>query len=351
MMLGGLFMGTAAYLVSQGTITGGGPSDYQAAQAMRATGWQPYSVVVRNEDGTKTYVPFGKVDPAAIPFGIIADLMDALHAMDGEETPETGAAIGGLLIALGKQFADRSYLQGVSQALEALSDPETRLAAYAGQTTANFIPYSAAMRQLNADPHMRDARTLTDKLMATIPGMSESLPVRLDAWGDPVLTRKGLWSSEEDRLVDRELQRLILEGGGSAINRPQPVHNGVDLREVTMSDGKNAYAEYQRLAGHPPVGPSVKDLVAKRMQSKAYQLAPDGPSHVKGTKLWLLHPIISGYRERALKMLKRDIVVRDAFRADDLKARQQFLENKASGESVVPALKKIGDAFGAGIGQ
>lgn len=349
MMLGGLFMGTAAYLVSQGTITGGGPKDYRQRQELMATGWQPYSVVIENEDGSRTYVPFGRLDPAVIPFGIMADLMDAIHALDGEEPPELGAAIGGLLVALSKQFADRSYLMGVSQALDALSDPERSLGRYAGQTVANFIPFSAALRQLNPDPHIRDARDIADKVLATIPGFSESLPARRDAWGDPV-QRVGLWSSDGNQVVDREMQRLILESG-SSITTPQPVHNGVDLREITLSHGewagRNAFEVYQELAGHPPAGPSLKELVAKRIQSEAYQLAPDGAVGTRGTKLWLLHVPVEAYRERAMKMLKRDPVVRDAFRADDLKARAKFLENraKARGQGIAP-MQKIGKSFG-----
>jgi len=347
MMLGGLFMGSAAFLVSRGTVTGGGPKDYKARQALMATGWQPYSVVVEKNDGTKTYVPIGRVDPVAIPFGIIADLMDAHHALDGEETPEFGAAVGGLLVALSRQFTSKSYLTGVSQALDALNDPEGRMEGWAGGVMANFIPYSAALRQANRDPYMREARELADKVLSTIPGLSEKVPPRRDAWGDPVVSRKGLWSSEQDQLVDREMQRLILEGG-AGLYQAQPVHGGVDLREVTMSDGRNAYQTYQVLAGHPPSGPSLKELVARRMQSRAYQLAPDGPADVRGTKLWLLHPITSAYRERALKMLKRDRVVRDAFRAEDLKVRQQWRENRANAAKADP-LKKIGDAFGAGM--
>lgn len=343
MMLGGLFMGSAAFLVSRGTITGGGPKDPKLRSELMATGWQPYSVVHENEDGTKTYLPFGRVDPVAMPFGIMADLMDALHVYDGEETPDLGATIGGLLVALSRQFTSKSYLDGVSQALDALSDPDSRMESYAGRTLANFIPFSAALRQLNPDPYLRDARDITDKLLATIPGYSEGVAPRRDAWGDPV-RRVGLWSSDEDQTVDRETQRLILESGGGVAS-PQPVHNGVDLRDVTMSDGMNAYEKYQLYAGHPPGGPSLKSLVAKLMASKTYLLAPDGDVGTKGTKLWLLHTPVGAYRERALKMLKRDPVIRDAFRAEDLKARQKFLENRAKAKS----LEKVGKAFGVDL--
>ncbi|WP_018430102.1 hypothetical protein [Hoeflea sp. 108] len=349
MMMGGLFMGSAAFLVSQGTITGGGPRDYKMAQELKATGWQPYSLVVEQAEGSKTYVPLDRMDPMVLPFGIMADLMDALYALEGEETPELGAAIGGLLVAVSRQFTDKTYLTGVGQVLEALMQPEgNRLKSWANNTASNFVPFSGALRQMNPDPHLRQARELTDKLMATIPGLSENLPARYNAWGDP-LRRVGLWSSDEDQLVDREMQRLLVETG-VAITAPQPVHDGVDLRDLTLSDGGNAYERYQQLAGHPPKGLPLKAMVAKRMASRTYQLAPDGPMDVKGTKLWLLHPVIDAYRKRAKQMLKRDPVVRDAFRADELKVRAQWKANKAAAGQQSP-MKKLGSSFGVDLGK
>jgi hypothetical protein len=85
MTMGMLFMGTAAYAVSQGGFTGGGPSDPKAKAALMATGWQPYSLVSQNADGSKTYIPYGRLDPVAIPMGIMADLMDAYHNLGEQE--------------------------------------------------------------------------------------------------------------------------------------------------------------------------------------------------------------------------------------------------------------------------
>lgn len=347
MMMGGLFMGTAAFMVSQGTITGGGPRDYKAKQSLLATGWREYSVVVENEDGSKTYLPWGRYDPVAVPMGIIADLMDAYEALGGEETPEFSAAVGGLLVAMSKQFTSKTYLLGVSQMLDAMMDPDSKATGYAGGTAASFIPYSSLLRQSNPDPYLREARDITDKLLATVPGLSETLPARHDAWGDPIRARKGLWSSDEDQLVDREMQRLLVETG-TAISAPQPDHDGVDLREITLSDGTNAYEQYQKWAGHPPKGPALKTLIAKRMASQTYQLAPDGAMDVKGTKLWLLHPIVNSYRTRAMKLLKSDPVIRDAFRAADLKARAQWKANRQEAGADTP-MKKLGSSFGVDL--
>ena len=79
-------------------------------------------------------------------------------------------------------------------------------------------------------------------------------------------------------------------------------------------------------------------------------MAPDGDMSTRGTRLWMIHPAVDAYRTRALKMLKRDVAVRDAFRADDLKAlaARRAMQASVSPGAAAP-LQKIGKAFGAHI--
>jgi hypothetical protein len=97
-----------------------------------------------------------------------------------------------------------------------------------------------------------------------------------------------------------------------------------------MSDGRNAYDVYQELAGHSPHGPSLKTTIAKRMASHAYQTGPDGDVGGRGTKRWLLDGIIGKYRTRAMKMLKRDSVVRDAFRKEEQRVRAEWAKRRGA---------------------
>ncbi|RWI46825.1 MAG: hypothetical protein EOQ93_29295 [Mesorhizobium sp.] len=346
MTMGMLFMGTAAFAVSQGNFTGGGPSDPKAKKALMATGWQPYSLVIQNDDGTKTYVPYGRLDPVAIPMGIIADLMDAYHNLGENENETIPQAVFALTTAMAKQFSDKTYVQGINQMMQAMTDPDRNVPRVAGQMAANFVPYSAAMRQLNPDPLLHDARGMADKVMATVPGLSSKVPLQYDPFGEPV-QRPGLWSTDDGQLLSQEVQRLAIENG-STIENPGANPQGVDLRSITMENGMNAYEQYQRWAGNPGQGMSLSTVLARRIRTEAYQLAPDGDITTKGTKLWLLGGIVSAYRQRAMKMLKRDKNVRDAFRAADLKAMTEFRANIAR-RNQGGSLDALGEAFGADI--
>ncbi len=353
MTMGSLFMGAAGYIGAQGMVTGGGPSDPKLKSQMLATGWQPYSIVVKHSDDLPpSYIPFNRYDPVGLPFGIIADIQDAIHIMgdDANKTPEIEDAIGALTISLAKQFTSRTYLLSLNQALEALSDPEKRGLNFVGGLAQSMVPFSGATRQLSTDPYLRDARTIADKMMQVIPGMSQNLPPKYNWLGQPVLNRQGLWSDTNGSLVDQETIRLGMEGGTS-LSPPSPsLGNKVDLRDITMADGSNAYQKYQELAGKPsPNAKSLRDTIAAVMVSDAYKRAPDGPMDVRGTKQWLLGARVGRYRDAAMKRLKADPNVRSAIMAATRKVvdHYQHLKQEQTQGQAGP-IQGILDGFGAG---
>lgn len=329
MSMGTLFLGAGAYLTSQGMVTGGGPSDPKLKAQLMATGWRPYSIVTENDDGTKTYIPFERYDPVALPFGIMADIQDALSILgdDADSNPDVENAVGALLMSLSKQFTSRTYLLSLNQALEALSDPERRGGRFTGGLAQSFVPFSAFTRQTSGDPYLRDARTIADKMMQVIPGMSTDLPPRYNWAGQPILNRQGLWTDDNGSLVDGEMQRLALEGYGVGNPSWEMGSKGgkVDLRDITLTTGENAYIKLQQLAGQPtPKARTLRDAVAKVMRSNAYQRAPDGESGTRGTKMWILMGVIGKYRDVASKRIRADKNVREALMATQRKVNDHY---------------------------
>ncbi|MBZ9939205.1 hypothetical protein LB518_23110 [Mesorhizobium sp. BR1-1-16] len=357
MGLGTLFMGALAFKASQGTITSGGPSDPKLRSALLATGWQPYSFVNRHDDGTTTYTPFGKFDPVAMPMGIVADLADAIHI--AEETGDAdlmGRVENGttaLLVSVAKQMGNKSYLMNVGALLDALDQPDSRMAGFMGRTASNFVPAASLLRTVNPDPYLRDARGVVDRIIATVPGLSEHLPARYDAWGEPITARKGLSSTMESDLVDREVERQVLEGGSTFAPPSARIKGGVDLRDITLKDGRNAYEVYQQLAGKPgPNVRSLKQVVAKAITSPVYAKAPDGPAEIKGTKLWLLSGFVVRYRNAALAVLKMDPNVRAAMLKERLKVQGAYATKQADptgARAQGGSLAEVGKAFGVDL--
>jgi len=316
MAMGSMIMGVAGLMAANGFITGAGPTDKTQKRSLQSTGWQPYSWVFPKEGGGKTYIPFNRLDPVAMPFGVVADLVDAMNVADDDDPLYSRimeGAVAGLLSTV-KQMGDKTYLMSINQVVQLLADgDDQKWAGFFGTMGGNLIPGAAGMRLANQDPYMRDARGFVDKIMATIPGLSDKVPARYDIWGEPRGVNKGLWVNTPADAVDDELRRMILEGD-VGLAAPSPYVGGIDLRDVQTEAGKNAFEEYQKLAGRiDPRAPRLKDIAGKIIATEGYQKAPDGDSRAKGTKQAMLADVMADYRHKALEYLKgSDKNVREA---------------------------------------
>jgi hypothetical protein len=229
--------------------------------------------------------------------------------------------------------------------------PDEHAGKTAGTIAANFVPFSSALNFVNPDPHLREARELTDHLMARVPGLSSKLPAKRDAFGDPITTVKGLWSTGDRDLVEAEMRRMALEAGQNLLGRPSPIIEEVDLRDIKTRDGLNAYEVYQQLVGRPTKGITpLKAQLARVIATEAYRKAPDGAADLKGTKAAMVAGIIVQYRQAAMRRLRTDPVVREA-----LFKRQEAILDHYKGKRAEetkrqtdPAadIKELGKAFG-----
>jgi len=353
MSLGLLAVATAATMVADGRFTGSGPKDPKARATLVASGWQPNSVVWRNEDGTTTYFPLGRFDPVGLPFGIIADLMDLYQHPDKLEDGEVG--IDALAIAVAKQMTDKTYLQNLNQFFQAMADPEKSMGKFANNMAGNMVPFSSGLKAYaNGDPYMREVRSMVDGMMSRVPGLSETLPVRYDPFGDPITVRKGLATTVEDDVVDNEMVRMGNEFGSGILVPPAPSRNRRDLRDIVIEDGRTAYEALQVYSGHPGKGPSLKSSLARIIGTEAYGKAPDGPATVPGTRQWMLSGIVVAYRELGQKRLQAESeVYRAAMLEDTMKVRAAYTANtpEAKAKSDSASLEALAKSYGLTLGQ
>lgn len=346
MTLGATFMGLAATLALNGKMTGGGPADPNALKELRATGWQPYAYVIDRPDGSKRYIPMNRLDPASMAMTMAVDLVSAIR--HDPENADTEKGIMALALALGKNFSDRTFTQNLHQALEAVSDEkgdkgEKYLASIAGNT----IPLSSALRGINPDPHLREARSFIDMTLKNVPGYSQTLPPSRDAFGEPVARTISLSTTSEADIVEAENTRLLVETG-TGVFKPDPKFEGMDLRDITLSNGQNAYDRYQELAGQLPGRKSLKRYLANIIRSQRYQDLPDGDRAVKGTRIHALGVMVTKYREVARKVLVRESPeLRALVKARQREARGAYIKNRQERQKGEPGARQLLEALGA----
>ena len=348
----------ASNMVFDGRITGAAPSDPGKRKALQDTGWQPYSFVSRNPDGSATYTPYNRLDPVGMTLGIFADLTEVgLNFVNGEANTEELALAA--LSATIKNLGDKTYLQSISAFMDAASDPETSLPKLAGNITAGLIPMSSALRNYNPDPVLRETRGYMDTVLAGLPGFSTTVPPQRDAFGDVKERRNVMWSTNDPNdIVNLEQERMLTEAGvGVTAPTAQP-KAGVDLREYRLQSGQTAFDRYQELSQRPVDNmPTMKEALAKLILSDKYKLLPDGDGGTEGTRLWALNKIVRKYRDAALKVLykenpdlhkattERQAAAREAYRENLLK---QQLTNDNTNVAAGQAFTQLSNALGLG---
>lgn len=351
MAMGGLFLGLASYMAASGLITGGGPSDPTARKNLMATGWRPYAVVTVNEDGSRTYAEYGRVDPVSMPFGIVADIVDVMNATgatEGDEFDKAGAAMKGLLLSMAKQLGNKTYLMSINQAVDAFMQPDQKMEGYLGRLAGNLLPAASGLRMLNPDPNLRDARDFVDQIMNTVPGLSDKLPARYDVFGEPITVHKGLFTTSDTDLAEAEMRRMVEEGRVSGLGPPSSSLDGVDLRDIKLVTGENAYEAYQKWTAQPAGrGMTLKGAITRQIKSAAYQKAADGDTGTRGTKQWMLLGTVSRYRAAARKRVVADPNVRTAILKKPLKAAAAFAQ--PSQNTPQQQLRNVGEAFGVDL--
>ena len=310
MFLGSLALTAASIATTHGKLTGGGAGDPDLRKAQEATGWKPYSVVIDNGDGTHTYVPFNRFDPVGMLMGIAADVTEMTLTYPDRENEADNVALAAVM-AIMNNLKDKTYLQSVAAAVDAVTDPEKSATKWLGQVGESLIPFSSALRNANPDPYMREARSLMDHIMDRMPGFSSKLPPRRDPFGYPVKVRTGLvFQDNADDIVDAEQIRMIQETGLGLAVPTNYSREGVDLRDLTVvgpHGPTTAFDRYLEIAIEPDgVGKPMKEAVADVIRTETYQTAPDGHGDTKGTRLWMIQQVVSKYREAAWKQMLRE---------------------------------------------
>jgi hypothetical protein len=356
MLLGIGATSTIAAMANSGMITGGAPPTPADRAALLATGWKPYSFVITNKDGSHTYIPFNQVDPIGMLFGIVADIHQI--AMQDQVSGLTlDKAVPPITMAVAKNITDRTYLQSLTQTVDALSDPEEGMPKMAGNMASGLVPFSSLFREINPDPYTRDARGIVDSVMATLPGFSEQLPPRRDAFGYPISrVANVIFADKPNDIVDAEQQRMLTDFG-MGVTAPSPVASGgVDLRTITLPNGQTAFDRFQEISQKPNgAGLTMKDALAKEITSPQYQQLVDGDGSTKGTKLWALSRIVQRYREAARRQLVAEYPLVGQQMAAKQQAVRQAVRNNQTGNSaandkvnttVSTAIRNANRAFG-----
>ena len=169
-IIGSSLFGLGAYLTQQGLMTGN-PQDPAEARQWELEGKQRNSVLVNGE-----WRSINSIGPEAI-------IMLA-GSKAQQQLGETGEGFGAFLGDVGKDFTQQTFLKGVQDPLNAISDPgrygENYLRSLAGSTVPNISKDTARA----GDPYQRETNSIMDAFKYGIPGARNTLTERRDVLGN-----------------------------------------------------------------------------------------------------------------------------------------------------------------------
>jgi hypothetical protein len=187
---GTMLMASLAGLIADGDLVvhGTGPQDPVERDKFYREGHRPNSV----EFGGHS-IGYSVLGPLAQPIQMIANSFDAYRdrvakgdLKGASEIAEASA--GDVLGRMGKSMMDQSFVRGLSDFVGLVSDPVNRGTRTVGSLAGGFIPYAGAVRSVTQaiDPTLHQAETIPEFIKTQIPVVSESVPPRLRATGEPI---------------------------------------------------------------------------------------------------------------------------------------------------------------------
>ena len=309
MMIGTGLYTTAGLLAYNGVITGSGPTNTEERTALLATGWQPNSIRITNDDGTTEYVSYNRTDPFGLFLGMSATFAEAVGQMDDQNILDVTMSMG---VALSETLQSKAYFSGIVALVSALDHPDralkNTLEQYAGSFVPNFVGSlnRTGPSPLGRDDVMREADGLLDAVIAKLPGYSKDLPPRRNIFGEVITYAHGfgpdtfspfMTRTAVDDPVNREIARLVRSAG---FGMSMAAYRRISNVELTPQERDR----YIQLATGDPSrnGVDLRAGLARLIASAKYQQADDSSDG----KQALLLEFFASRRKRGATALRRE---------------------------------------------
>lgn len=252
----------------KGVITGRGPEHPGERGNWERLGNQPYSVTLPNGDR----LAYNRFEPHGYLLGMGADIAEAVKRADETVDDKTfmKVMVGGAAGVMSNVMS-KSYLQGAVELISAMGGlahgdtgpAERYIKSLIGTIPATVGTSAVTTLQQYLDPYARTADGMIDALWRKIPGLSKTLPLQRNLWGEPLDRSSELgagydafspyWlKTPNPQPVDQELERLKYYPS-------MPSHNVRDGGKTVELDG-HQYDRLTELAGNALKDPARGNL-------------------------------------------------------------------------------------------
>lgn len=260
-VVAGSAIGLMGFLLArEGLLTGSGhPDDKQRAADYNA-GFQPYSLVDREGNQYK----IARWEPVGTMLGLAADVATAWDIMTEGEREDAAMA---LMWAGREVFLNKTWLFGVANMIGAIQNPQMYGERWAEGLVAPIVPNAIASHARAMDPYVREVDGILQSVKSRIPGLRETLTIRRDGFGQPIVPSDRLWPGSPTTVrqqSDDPVRRAAAEVGAAMPRWPDELHAGsiagegarVELEpgekdQLAQQAGQLAYDTMRRMVENP----------------------------------------------------------------------------------------------------
>lgn len=174
-LMGSLLGATFAMAAYEGLLTGGGPGEYDKEQALRETGWQPYSLKIGDQ-----YLSYQRLEPFSSIMGMSADLAEGIKQGKTLSYPKLATRIVSSIV---ENLTSKTFLAGLEGFFTAMHDPLRYGERFIKQLEGSLVPNIVGAAARATDNKFRQTEIGLDPIKAKIPGLSKTLPAQLTPTG------------------------------------------------------------------------------------------------------------------------------------------------------------------------
>jgi len=250
MALGTATSGAVMMLALSGSITGQGDPDPKVRAVQMASGWQPYSIKIGD-----TYYSYQRLQPLGTLIGMAADAAEVAKHTAVEERDKLGKI---LATAFGNAVTNQTFLQGISNIMGAITDPDAKGERFIQGMASSMIPGIVGQTAQMMDPYKREVYSVVDAIQYRLPFMREELMPKRDAYGVeiPEADRMGavvpiVRSQESKDKVRTEAARLGVGVAKAPKSIELPSGGDSKLGKIELTDKqKDIFAESSGKLAH-----------------------------------------------------------------------------------------------------
>lgn len=310
--IGGALTITGLHLVSEGYITGSGPSDPAVRKQWLQT-HQPYSFRITNEDGSITWQPYQRYEPASYVLALMAD-MGEIFGDDNISEKEKSEVAFAVAAAVAENTINKTFTQGIADFFELLTDKEGKKAETIGESLAgSFVP-NAIPQALNQQEKL-EIRGMMDSILSRV-GMDGHIDRKRNFMGEIMVGSGYKMHPLGGKLIEQddlqaEITRLS-EVHKAGFDLPVSKVGEVELKDTPYSENQSMYDKWIELSGEikAPRGPfkgmTMRQALEAVIKDERYATLRDGDETYDGANVKMLKKIARQYRDAAKKILAKE---------------------------------------------